>query len=169
MKMKSGILGILTIFLFVNIASAGFDLRITPAGSDSTVPGGTIGYIATVSPEIDGLGSPWEDVRFSVEDPMDGWNYAFNPTHFMLYETDTSKSSTLTISVPADTQPGIYSHTVSASGYDESGQIIGIATEFRTEIFDVPVAPVSELGVTVLMSVGLLGVFIVSRKYGKQK
>ena len=169
MKLKLGILMILAIFLITNIVSAGVNLVITPVDSESTVPGGIIRYTVTLTPDESGLGSPWEDEYFSVDDPMESWNYIFNPANFRIYETDTSRSSILTISVPPDAQPGIYSHTVSVSGYDETGQIIGIATEVRTEIFDVPVAPVPELGSTKLILVGLFGMVLISRKYGANK
>ncbi len=168
--MKNWIIGILVVSMLTNIASAGVILTVTPVGPSFAIQGGTIDYQATVTVEDTGLGSPWEEEFFSINDAdkQPGWNYNFNPGSVMVYDNPgESQSSILTMSVPIDAPVGTYSHTVEATGYDEDGIALQIYTELDVWVVSTLVEPIPELNTAILTSAGMLGLILISRKYKK--
>lgn len=168
--MKNWIIGILSVLMLSNIVSAGVILTVTPVGPSFAVQGGTIEYQAIVTVEDTGLGSPWQEEIFSVDnaDKQPGWNYNFNPGSVTVNDiAGESQSSILTMTIPSDAPTGTYSHTIIATGYDEVGQMIGIETEIDTYIVSTPVEPIPELNTGILMSAGMIGLVLISRRYKK--
>lgn len=159
------IFGILSLLLLTNISFGAVELNLTPVHGINVVQGGSISYKATVT-LTEAVGFPRKE-EFSIKsaDMLPLWLYDFDPVNVTLETIGESKSSTLTITVPMNTPPGLYSHTVLATGYDDLGNEIIIEAEVDTYAINTAVAPIPESRTAILTSLGLVGIFIVIRKY----
>lgn len=167
-----GILGILAVLLFANIGSAEIvGLDVIPVGPDFAVQGGTIDYrvIVTMNEPVSD-GSIWLREVFSILDERVGWTYSFAPTTVTLDNTlGDSREAILTITVPDTASVGTYSHTVGATGTTEFDESMGIeGGMFTTRIIDTPIAPVPELNTGILTSLGMVGLFVISRRFRRE-
>ncbi|KKH64298.1 PEF-CTERM sorting domain-containing protein [Methanosarcina mazei] len=172
LKIRVGI-GILLLVLLINTCSAaGFSLLVNPVDTNFVNPGDSISYEATVSddmlivdpddPSYDQLLSS-EDVMFSVSesDKQPGWTYAFAPSTVTLSSPTESKSSILTMTVPADASTGVYYHRVEAkvwNGYSYLFQEPGITQVYviNTDVNSIPEFPSIALPVAAVLGLVLI-------------
>ena len=161
------ILGIFSLLLLTNISFGAVELNLTPVNGINVVQGGSISYTATVT-LTEAVGFPRRE-EFSIKsaDMQPLWGYDFDPVNVSLETIGESKSSTLTITVPISAPTGLYRHTVIATGYDDLGNEIIIEAEVDTFAINTAVAPIPESRTVILTSLGLVGMFIVTRKYKK--
>jgi hypothetical protein len=159
------ILGILSLLLLTNISVGAVELKLTPVNGINVVQGGSISYTATVT-LTEAIGFPRKE-EFSIKstDVQPLWVYDFDPMNVTLEKKGESKTSTLTITVPITAPTGLYRHIVIATGYDDLGNEIIIEAEVDTFAINTAVAPVPESRTIILTSLGLVGMFIVTRKY----
>lgn len=159
------LLGLIT----VNAANAGFNLVVTPV-DNIIAPGETARFSVEVV-AIDTLDTV-EIINLTVTD-MDenpiSWTTTFSPDLFSIgpYSNplQRTKTSTLEIVVP-DTFTQPVNLLVKGEGFYEitpGEPDTTFVAEFS--IFPISVAPVPELGTTILTSAGLLGIVLMSRKY----
>ena len=145
------------LLLTVGTVAAGIVMDVTPI--DPTIsPGETATYKVNVSYFMND--PPTEHVILSIDNPISGWTYTFDPNGYDI-GTDESRYSTLSITAP-DTAPlGTYTHTVNATA---SGEIIIIPlpfpiaiTEIVTENVETELIPeFSTIAVPVVAVIGLL-------------
>lgn len=158
-------LGILSLLLLTNISFGAVELNVTPVNGINVVQGGNISYTATVT-LTDAIGFPRKE-EFSIksDDMQPLWVYDFDPVNVSMETKGDSKTSTLTITVPMNAPTGLYHHTVIATGYDDLGNEIIIEAEVDTFAINTAVAPVPESNTVILTSLGLVGMFLLTRKY----
>lgn len=150
----------------VNICSATVDFTI-PQGTKTVTAGGTVTYDLQVSlaQPIDLTASyPITEV-FSVDPQLPSWTYTFSKPSVDLDTTHTSDSSVLSITVPQGTAPGLYTHTVYATGYDPAGKPIGVASEIAWYVVNTNVS-VPEFPSVVVPVAAILGLVVV---FGRRK
>jgi hypothetical protein len=167
LSLRAGIVGILSILLLVNTCSAGFLLSVNPVDTKFVNPGESISYRATVSDdEMDG--SLPEDVKFSVRDTdkRTGWIYTFDYPELTLTSPGESKSSVLTMTVPADESPGIYYHTVETSVWNTIDYEIGEAGITQVYVINTDVTNVPEFPTVAVPMLAILGLVTI---FGRRK
>jgi len=101
------------LLLMVGTASAGISMEVTSIDNE-VLPGEIATYKVNISYFMDD--PPTEHVVLSIDNPI--WSYTYDPAGFDI-NTDESKYSTLSISVPTDAQPGTYEHTINATATAE--------------------------------------------------
>lgn len=159
------ILGVLSLLLLTNISFGAVELNLTPVNGINVVQGGSISYTATVKlTEVAGFPRK-EEFSIKSADMQPNWVYDFEPQNVTLETNGDSKTSTLTITVPINATTGLYRHTVIASGYDDLGNEIIIESEVDTFAINTAINPVPESMTAILISLGLIGIFILTRKY----
>ena len=142
------------LLLTAGTVAAGITMSATPI--DSTVgPGGTATYEVNVSYFM--LFPPTEHVVLSIDNPILGWTYTFDPNGYDI-RTRESKYSTLSITAPADAQPGTYTHTITATATGQIGPIpiveivtTDVETELIPEFSTIAVPVVAVIGLLLLM------------------
>ena len=145
------------LLLTAGTVAAGIVMEATPIAS-TVGPGGTATYEVNVSYFMDDPST--ENVVLSIDNPISGWAYTFDPNGFDI-GTEESKYSTLSIAVPTDAQIGTYVHTVNATATGQ-GQIPGIPifytiTEIVTTDIETELIPeFSTIAVPVVTVIGLL-------------
>ena len=114
-----------------------------------------------------------EDVVFSINrtDKRPGWNpdwdYTFSPSEVRLEDPSDSKSSVLTIEVPADAAPGVYYHTVEAQVWNEFDRtIFGEASIAQVYVVNTDVTNVPEFPTVAVPMLAILGLVTI---FGRRK
>ena len=116
---------------FVPSVNDGITLEVTPIDNE-VLPGETATYEVSVTYFMDD--PPTEHVVLSIDNPI--WSYTFDPAEFDITSGE-SKYSTLSISVPTNTQPGTYEHTVNATATGQIGPVTiteWVTTDVETEV-----------------------------------
>jgi uncharacterized membrane protein len=145
------ILAAFVLLLMVGTAAAGISMDVKPI-TPTVGPGGTATYEVNISYFVQP--PPTEHVVLSIDNLIPGWTYTFNPNGFDI-NTGESKDSTLSITAPADAQPGTYSHTITATATGQIGPIPIVeivTTEIETEL----IPEFSTIAVPVVAVIGLL-------------
>lgn len=141
------------LLLMVGTAAAGIAMSATPI-NPTVGPGGTATYEVNISYFM--KEPPTEHIVLSIDNPISGWTYTFNPDEFDI-STGELKYSTLNITAPATAQPGTYAHTVNATA---TGQIVPaippiieiVTTDVETEL----IPEFTTMAVPVVLVIGLL-------------
>ncbi|HII00389.1 TPA: PEF-CTERM sorting domain-containing protein [Methanosarcinaceae archaeon] len=89
------------------------------------------------------------------------WGYSFSEDSVILDLERTTNTSVLEITVPSDAVPGNYSHTVTATGYDELGKEIDYPSEFDIYVINtnVNVPEFPTVALPMLAVFGLVAIF----------
>ena len=161
--------GILVLLLLVNTCSAtGLTLSVNPLNTVIVKPGDSVSYEAVVIDDQVDSSLP-EDVKFSINrtDQRPGWNpdwdYTFIPSEVNLDSPYNSKFSTLTLTVPADSAPGVYYHTVEAKAWNEINYVMGEAGIAQVYVVNTDVNSIPEfptVAVPVIAILGLVTIFL---------
>ncbi len=168
LKLKNVITATLVLLLLANTCSALVDISVAPIGETNNVaPGGTISYelTATVWSTASSSNLPQTEVFYmnnSLTYPY--WVYTFSSDQLTLNNPGESKSTILTINVPANATAGTYPHMVIIEG----GKLSVLPWTTTFFVFETDVAPFdvnllipefSTVAVPMLAILGLLTIF----------
>lgn len=177
LKLKNVITATLALLLLVNTCSALVDISVAPVGGTNRVaPGGTISYelTATVGPTALSSDLPQTEIFYmdnSLTYPY--WVYTFSSDQLTLNNPGESKSTILTIDVPANATAGTYPHMVIVEGgkyavfpWDPTNvQFIVLETDVAPFNVDLTIPEFSTVAVPMVAILGLLTIF--GRRNGK--
>jgi hypothetical protein len=159
--------GMFALLLLTNTCSAGFSLLVNPVDTKFVNPGESISYRATVSDDELDESLP-EDVKFSVHDTdkRAGWTYTFDYPELTLNSPGESKSSVLTMTVPAEESPGVYYYTVETSVWNTIDYEIGEAGITQVYVVNTDVTSVPEFPTVAVPMLAILGIVTI---FGRRK
>lgn len=162
---KLFIVGLL--MLLVTDISSAVELTVSPENGIIVVRGQSINYTATVTSTEEVIFPRIEVFSIKEADKQVRWQYDFAPDNVTLETIGESKNSKITITVPVDVPTGLYQHTIIATGYDDLGNKLIIEAEVDTYAINTSVPPIPESSTIILLTLGLIGLMVITRKHKK--
>lgn len=164
--MKNKIIILLAVILLLSAGSAsarpGIYIAVEPI-NDNVKAGEIAKYTVKVhtTPDV----TDTENVHLYIESPLPGWDYIFTPNDFDIHKDPDVQTSILEVHVPPGTDSAIYTKWIKAS--TTYGDVPDWETaDFTTYVnVNLPPPPVPELSTMTLISIGIFGMLLVSRKY----